>query len=458
MNQSQSPLFTKIVVGICFGLGIIGIAVFAASNFSSGGEDASLQGTVEIWGTLPESQMSKISYEYSQTAKKITIKYKQIENKNLPDKLIEAIARDAAPDMIIADENTLFPLRNYFANFDSSQMSEVTYKNIFARSTYKMYGASGVFAFPIVIDPLVMYVNTDILLNAGFQKAPKTWSDIPIFVKEVVRLNKNNKNVEQRAIAMGTFSNVLYAKEILLSLLLQLNNQVIIRDFEPLDEKGKIVYKEKYESVFGIKDIPKKLNNGSVSELTFNFFSSFINPNLEDVYTWSRRAPVDRDLFSAGNLGLYFGLASDKKYIDEKNSNLKYELAMLPVPAADSDKFLNTNYAKVYSIAMVKKNKNVALSSKILSDFSSAPVSLKIAKTLNLAPARSEDLSVSQSNVDANIIYKSAQRGDFVPEPKFRLIDTVFSQISDALSGSTLAPAEIINNAQEELSRQINNK
>jgi ABC-type glycerol-3-phosphate transport system substrate-binding protein len=457
MNQSSSKFFTQIAVIAGFFLGVIGIIVFAASNFAGSDKDSKLTGTLIVWGTLPESKMSKIFYEYSQNAKTYTVKYTEIPENLFVAKFVEATAKGEAPDLILASENILFPLRNYLTLYTPEMLSENDYKTIFARNTYGLYGSNGTFALPMATDPLVMYVNLDILQNAGFSRAPANWIDIPIYVKQVLDLNKTSGTSELRAVAMGTFSNVLYAKEILSTLLLQLNNDVISRYFEKV-EGEKLPFVEKYESVLGLKDVRRNINNPSNAELVFNFFSSFVNPNFENAYTWSRRAPMDRDLFAAGSLGLYFGLASDKAYIDIKNSNLKYEMAMMPIPKSDSQKYLNTNYAKVYSVSMAAKNSNVTLSQKVMSDLSDKDFALKVSEMMKIAPARNLELQKVQGEANKSIIYRSAERGSFVLEPSIDLLKTVFSQTTDAFLGSRSTPAEIISKAQDELSRLVENK
>jgi hypothetical protein len=57
-----------------------------------------------------------------------------------------------------------------------------------------------------------------------------------------------------------------------------------------------------------------------------------------------------------------------------------------------------------------------------------------------------------------NIIYKSAGRGDIVLEPKYKLLQTLFDQMTESFAGSRLTPSEIVTKAQEELARQLENK
>jgi ABC-type glycerol-3-phosphate transport system substrate-binding protein len=458
MNQSSSKFFTQIAVIVGFVLGVLGVIIFASSNFGSSDGDGKLTGTLMVWGTLPESKLSKSFYEYSQNAKTYTVKYSEVPENVFITKFIEATAKGEAPDIVLASENILFPLRNYFTSYTPDILTEKNYKDIFARNTYDFYGKNGTFILPVASDPLMMYVNTNIMQNAGFAKPLENWIDMPIYVKAVLDLNKTNNITELRAVAMGTFSNVLYAREILSTLLLQLNNNVVQRYFEESQDGDKTVYKEKYESVLGLKDGKRNIDNAGNAELVFNFFSSFVNPNLENIYTWSRRAPTDRDLFAAGTLGIYFGLASDKAYIDLKNPNLKYEIAMMPIPKSDSNKYLNTNYVKVYGLSMATKNSNITLSQKVMSDLSDTDFADKIINSVGIAPARSKGLAVEQSTIEMQNIYKSAERGKFILEPRAESIKKIFSETTDAFLGSRMTPVEIVGKAQDDLSVLVGDK
>jgi ABC-type glycerol-3-phosphate transport system substrate-binding protein len=456
MNQSKGDFVTKVAVIVGFLIGVLGIIVFAASNFSGSNTDPQLTGTITIWGTLPEKTMSKIVYEYSQNVKTYTVKYVEVPEANFYNKFVEATARGTAPDVVLAGENVLFPLRDYFTNMPPDYLTETTYKSVFARPTYKLYGDNGTFMLPLVIDPLVMFTNTNILINSGYTKPPEYWIDLPIYVKSVLDLNKTANISETKAIAMGTFTNVTYAKELIETLLLQLQNGVVNRYFSSqTDSGGKVFYEEKFESLLGFKDTKRNIDNSPNAQLVFNFFVQFINPNLESYYSWSRRAPQDRDLFAAGNLGLYFGLASDKSYIDIKNPNLRYEIALVPIPKASEGSYLNVNYAKVYGLAVAKKATNQYLAQKVITDLTDKDNAQKTVDALSLAPARADLLSEPQSTVQKDVIYKAASKGDFVLEPKKELLRTIFDQITESFAGSRLTPVEIITKAQDELSRQV---
>ncbi len=455
MNESSQGSFQKIFMIAGFILGVLGIFVFSISQFGKTNVDPNMTGNILIWGTLPAEKMNQIMYEYSQNAKTYSVTYQEIPEDKFINRFIEASANEQGPDLMILPENVIVPIKGFVFPFDQNIISEKTFKDMYVRSTYKYFAPTGVFGFPIAIDPLVMYVNTDILTNAGFTRPPTSWGDIPLYVSRVLGFTSTDNNNVQRAIALGSLNNILHNREILLTLLMQLKNNVIERSFAEKQEKEKIVYEEKFESVLGLANEELKIKNDALAEQVFVFFTSFVNPNIKEAYTWSKKAPVDRDLFASGNLGLFFGFATDKSYIDIKNPHLAYELALVPSPKGPTSEFRNTSYARLYSASMSLRTKKSELAFKVLQDISSKDITDKIIASYGLAPARQDELYVEQKDPVKDIVYRSADRGDIVMEPIPNLINTVFGGIVDAISGSRQTPSEIIKNAESELSRQL---
>lgn len=461
MNQSTQGSFQKIFMIGGFVLGVLGIFVFSVSQFGASDVDPELTGNLTVWGTLPAEKMSNIFYEYSQAAKTYSVTYVEVPEDKFINRFIEASANEAAPDVILTPENITVPLRIYAYPYGQDLISEKQYKDLFVRSTYKFFGNTSVYAFPVAIDPLVMYVNTDILTNAGFTKAPQTWGEVPLYVSRVLGFTSSDGNEVQRAIALGSLNNIIRNREILLTLLMQLKNNVIERTFTPKTVRdpatGQDVqaYDVKYESVFGANNEEQKLNNDLLAEQVFVFFTSFVNPNIREAYTWSKKAPMDRDLFASGNLGLYFGLASDKAYIDAKNPHLNYELEMVPSPKGPTASFRYTSYTRIYTVSLMARTNKPVLAQKVVSDISSKDMTGKIVSAYGLAPARVDELYVEQQNPNMDVIYRSADRGDIVLEPIPNLVNKIFGEIVDAFSGSRQTPSEIIKNADTELTREL---
>jgi ABC-type glycerol-3-phosphate transport system substrate-binding protein len=311
MDQSTQGNFQKIFMIVGFVVGVLGVFVFSVSTFNANKTDPNLSGVALVWGTLPAEQMNQILYEYSQSMKTFSVQYVEKDPSKIISNYVEEVALGRGPDLLLVPEDISTPLASqYLAYFGENLMPEKLFKEKYVRSTYKLYSPKGVYAFPVGIDPLIMYVNTDILTNAGFSKAPSSWSDVPLYVSRVLGFIKTDENTVQRALAMGTVNNIYNYRELLLTLLMQLKNNVIEYGVEPEVKKDPITgdeftaYTDKYQSVFGLSNEEQRIKNDALAEQVFVFFTSFVNPAIKDAYTWSKKAPIDRDLFTSGNLGL----------------------------------------------------------------------------------------------------------------------------------------------------------
>jgi hypothetical protein len=129
--------------------------------------------------------------------------------------------------------------------------------------------------------------------------------------------------------------------------------------------------------------------------------------------------------------------------------------------------FRNVNYAKIYSLSISGRTRNLTLTQKVMEDMLAKEFSNKIVSDYGLAPARQDEIYkvienaqtkelvsvVDESNIFKDRVYKAAERGDVVMEPLPNLVKNIFEQIVEAFSGSRQTPSEIIKNADQELIR-----
>jgi ABC-type glycerol-3-phosphate transport system substrate-binding protein len=416
-------------------------------------DNESLTGQIIVWGTLPAKDLDQYFTDYSQINKTFTVEYREIKEVDFIQRFIKSLADDTAPDLILASENVIIPLRQFLQNYDNTQISEAVYKTTFVRASHKLFAENGVVAIPYAVDPLVMYVNTDIMQNANFQRPPTNWSDIPSFVSNLNSFLKNTEQNNQRAIAIGSINNIKEARGILLTLLLQVKNNVLDRTLSY--NQNEKIWIEKFIPVFASSKDDEQTESGKAAEQVFTFITSFVNPNITTAYSWSRKYPSDIDLFAAGSLGIYFGLASDKFYIDAKNPHLKYEVAQIPIPKGSEGQIRNTQYVKLYGMSMNQKTLKPILSQKVMNDFTDVKTSSTLIPKFNLAPAQISEIQIPQKDLYREMIYRSADRGDIVLEPKQDLFKALFQEIITSLEGSKVTPSQIMTNAQRELERQL---
>ena len=101
--------------------------------------------------------------------------------------------------------------------------------NTFIQQAELYLKTDGSLAVPFIVDPLVMYWNRDSFTNAGIATPPKFWDEFTGLNTKLTQKDVNS-NIRKSAIAMGEFTNISHAREILGTLFLQSGNPVTYRD------------------------------------------------------------------------------------------------------------------------------------------------------------------------------------------------------------------------------------
>lgn len=140
-------------------------------------------------------------------------------------------------------------------------------------------------AFPLLVDPLVVYYNKDILVSQNFVVPPTTWknlqSSIPYFLK------RDPKNaIVQTPLALGDETNVMHARDILSALFLQTGNPIVA--YDPIRDQNTATLSR---SSSGGTTMP--------TAEALNFYTSFANPTSSN-YAWNSSLPSSLQMFLSG--------------------------------------------------------------------------------------------------------------------------------------------------------------
>src|SRR5690606_26735427 len=131
-------------------------------------------------------------------------------------------------------------------------------------------------------------------------------------------------------------------------------------------------------------NIPIQQGARAPLESAVQFYTDFSNVN-SPLYTWNRSMPLDKNAFIAGDLGLYFGFASEVADIEGKNPNLNFDVAM--VPQGSSATALRT-YGDFYALSIPRASDNAAGAFRVAQVLSGARSSQLLASGSGMASAR----------------------------------------------------------------------
>jgi ABC-type glycerol-3-phosphate transport system substrate-binding protein len=321
---------------------IAGVIAFATFK----GSDAQDQiPAVTVWGTFPKNTFDNYVVGINNTlANHITVNYTEKQSSTIEQDFVSALARGNGPDVVLLPADMLLPAEDKLLTISYSTLPQGTFQSTFIDEGRIYLRSTGAVGIPFVVDPLVMYWNRDMFNTAGIPLPPKYWDEFAALNKKLT-IKNDNGTVSQSAVAMGDFSNVVNAREILATLLFQSGNPITSRS----------------------------ATNGVMSTLTLaaaqsplpalGFFSKFVDPNDAN-YSWNHAWPDSKTAFLSGKLATYFGLASELYSIRAKNPNLNFDASA--IPQLRQGGFAAT-YGRIYGFSIVRASRNTSAAFQVIS-------------------------------------------------------------------------------------------
>src|SRR3989339_37628 len=283
--------FQIIILIIFIAAAIFGVLVFSgAIPLGSGGEGS--LGTVVLWGTIPAQAIAAPLEDFNNANPTFTVNYVQKSVDTFDRDLLEALASGKGPDMFFLPDNLAFSYANKIFTIPYGSYPLSTFKNVFAGAGEVFLTGKGILAFPMSIDPLMLYYNRSILDANGVIYPPSTWEDMSNLVPVLTKKDDSNR-ILKSAVALGHFSNIVHAKDILVALFMQAGNPII-----------------KEENGVFISTLNKAIGNYNLPSI-LKFYTDFADPN-NAMYSWNRSFPNSSDAFSREDLAFYFGFHSGK--------------------------------------------------------------------------------------------------------------------------------------------------
>lgn len=430
------------IIGIVL-IGVSIVAIFIAvvmfSVFKVGG-GGSKSGPVLIWGVLPEVTFKNVLQKMSENnirTEHITYVQKQVET--FDDELLRAIAENNSPDLVILDEKQIIQNQNRMITIPFQSYPLRTFQETFIDQADLLITQEGILGFPLMINPLVMYYNRNILSDTGFARVPQTWTEI-LAVAPVMTIKDSSFNISRSAIALGSFENINHSKNVFLMLLLQAGNSVVARSINPQTNQ------EEYRST--LID-----NQTTAVSAATNTFTQFANPNVT-VYSWNRSLPNSQTMFVAGDLGFYFGYASEINEIRRLNPNLSFDIALVPQP---QNPVRRTTFGSMNILTIPRTSKNTSGAIEVITTLTSPQVQQIIAKEFARASVRRDVLSVvDPANPYQEIINRSAIMSNAVLEPDKKRMDDILKELIEGIVSGQFEINQAINRAHERITLILN--
>jgi ABC-type glycerol-3-phosphate transport system substrate-binding protein len=420
--------FQLIILIVFIAAAVFGILVFSGA-IPLGSNRAGSLGTVVLWGTVPTQTISPVLKDFNTANPTFIVKYVQKSPDTFDQDLLEALAVGTGPDMFFLPDNLAYHYADKIFTIPYASYPLATFKNVFVGAGEIFLTSKGILAFPMSIDPLMMYYNRSIFDANGIVKPPEFWEDLTKMVPTLTQKDDSNKIIKP-AVALGQFSNVVHAKDILAALFMQAGNPIIT------EKDG--VFSSVLDSPVGNYNLPSILK----------FYTDFADPNSA-VYSWNKSFPNSDVAFSAENLAFYFGYASELSSLVNRNPNQNFSVAGMPQIKNSSFKATGAHVTGL-AISSFSKNFNTAFTAASL--MATGDFAAKFALATWVAPARRDLLAIKGADAYSPIFYSSALYARSWLDPSPKDTDNIFSgMINNVLSGNLLV-RDAINDASSKLS------
>ena len=405
---------------------IVGILVFSGAIPLGGDEDGQGIGTVFLWGTVKSQTIIPLLEEFNATNENFVVAYVEKNEETFDQDLLEALATGQGPDMFFLPNDLAFHYANKIFTIPYDSYPLAPFKKNFAGAGEVFLTSRGILAFPLTIDPLVLYYNRSILDANNVVFPPTDWDE---FTNQVSLLTKKDDSdkITKSGIALGHFSNVTHAKDILATLFMQTGDQIVV---------------EKNGSFISV------LNKNNTLSPVLQFYTDFADP-LKTVYSWNKSFTNSHDFFSTNNLAFYFGFASELASLVNKNPNQNFQVA--PVPQIKNAPFKLTG-AKVTGIALSSFSKNFTTAFIAASQMATGDFAKKLANVLGVAPARRDLLAQVPKDAYSPTFYASALYARSWLDPSPEDTDNIFRTMVDSVLSNNMIPINAVRDAGAKLS------
>ena len=423
--------FQIVVLIIFIAAAVFGVLVFSGTIPIGSSGNSAAQGTVVLWGTVKAGDIASSLDDFNRVNQTFIVKYVQKDPETFDQDLLEALASGQGPDMFFLPDNLAFHYSNKIYTIPYQSYPIASFQNTFAKAGEVFLTSKGVLAFPLTIDPLVMYYNRGILNSNSIVYPPTTWDQFESLVPTLTQKDANKKIIKS-TVGLGQFSNITNAKNIISALFMQTGNSIVT------EKNGSF-----------ISDLNDSSGN-STDQLSsvLSFYTSFADP-LKDVYSWNKSLPNSQDFFSSNNLAFYFGYASELQTLVNKNPNMDFLVTSIPQIKNASSKLTS---ARVTGIAISAFSKNLSTAVTAASLMATGDFASKFSTTLLTPPARRDLLAVKPTDAYFPIFYSSALYGKSWLDPSPNDTDNIFRTIIENVLSNNLSADNSIKDAGAKMS------
>jgi ABC-type glycerol-3-phosphate transport system substrate-binding protein len=436
----KSSFQTILIVVFAIGF-VIAIAVFSGlfSSNTSTSTATKPTGTVQVWGVLPAEAMLNYVNNFNSQNYGYTLNYIYHDPVHFYQDLIVALADGKSPDLVVTSSEAITQIQDKLYVIPYAAYTEAQFRATNIDGAQIFLSPTGVKALPLVVDPLVVYYNKDILAAKNFVVPPATWSGLQAAIPLLTKHSAQGQ-LTQATIALGEVNNIANARDIISTLFLQTGNSIVAPD-----ATGTL--QVTLANAGTSKDETAQLP--AVQAVTF--YTSFINPTSSH-YTWNSSLPDSLQNFLAGNSVFYIGRASELFTIQAQNPNLNFDV----MPMFQSDTAIRpVTFGAFDAVGIMKNAPNMTAAYAAATQMANSTNIDALSKSFSLPPVRRDLLQVSQSNPYVSVFFQAALSAFAWPDPNPASTNTIFHDMITNVNSNTTDVQTAIFNATHDLQSSI---
>ena len=424
----------ELVLVTVFGLmGLLAVAIVATTEGKPSKTAINLGESVVIWGTVPAKSFQTVLGPIKEAKKEYeVVTYVEKDIRNFDSDLLNALAENRGPDIIFISHEKLVQLRKKIVPVSYESFPRRDFQNLYIDGAEIFALQDGVYAYPIAIDPMVMFYNRDLLATKNIINPPATWESVVNDIIPTMVERDYSRNIIRSPLAFGEYRNINNGFGVLSMLLLQGGSALVTEQ------------NNSYQLL--LNTTPAQ--TGKPLENALTFYTNFASPS-NPLYSWNRALNLDRDEFLQEKLVLYFGKGSEGPALAAQNPNLNFDVAEVPQGAQAT---VRRTYASFYGLALLKSSPNKNGAFTVLQELGTANQALVLANALNMAPAHRSTLNAGSNDQYGRITYRSSivARGWLNPDPS--RTNDIFTQMVEDVLSNRFRPSDSANDAVSRLS------
>ena len=408
----------------------VAVLIFAGVLPGFGTDTKELK-TATMWGTIPKQNMEGILDKLGVAPYAIEINYQQKNPATFERDLIEALAEQAGPDIIIFPSELILEYRDKLTPLPEEFITERIFRDTFSDGTEILIQESGeILGLPYLIDPLVFYYNRDLFRNESIASAPKTWD---AFVSASRRLTKiNNGAITQSGAPLGLESNVKNFKEIISLLVLQTGAPIVERSLK-------------------VSFSPQGSSADTVQS-ALRFYTDFSNIQKTS-YSWSKAMPNSNEAFYRELAATYLGFGSEYPRMKIENPHLNFDITSVPQISGGK---LSLTYGKFLSLGIIEQSRNKTVALEAIKLLVAGENVKEVSSNTYLAPSRRDLLGSGTGNAILDTIYREAVKFKSWPDIEYARTSGIFSQMIQSVYTGAKSEAEASRDAKSQLEALYN--